>query len=335
MTIRERYTKALRFEPVDRMPMMEWAIWWDETIERWQAQGLVIPEEPPLKQGEALQRYFGLDLHIQHWIPLLSKETPKPAFHGAAIVDGEAAYERILPTLFREDLLDMERLLTMEAYQRRGEAVTWITLEGFFWGPRTLLGIEPHLFAFYDEPALMHRICQDIADYHLRVLDRLFSVHIPDFMTFAEDMSYNNGPMISEALFDEFMLPYYRQVIPALKEKGVRVLVDSDGDITRAVPWFQRAGIEGILPLERQAGVDIGRLREAYPNFLFIGHYDKMCMPHGEAAMRAEFERLLPTMAKGGFIASVDHQTPPGVTLEQYRVFLSLFREYAMRTEIF
>jgi len=39
----------------------------------------------------------------------------------------------------------------------------------------------------------------------------------------------------------------------------------------------------------------------------------------GEAAIRAEFEWLVPLMKTGGFIPSVDHQTPPGVSLEQYR----------------
>ena len=85
-----------------------------------------------------------------------------------------------------------------------------------------------------------------------------------------------------------------------------------------------RAGIEGILPLERQAGVDLERLRQRYPRFLFLGHYDKMVMPKGEQAMREEFERLLPVMRQGGFLPSVDHQTPPGVSLENYRIYLKL-----------
>jgi hypothetical protein len=53
-----------------------------------------------------------------------------------------------------------------------------------------------------------------------------------------------------------------------------------------------------------------------------------MTMTQGEAVMRAEFERLLPAMRQGGFIPSVDHQTPPGVSLEQYRTYLSLLWEY-------
>lgn len=60
-----------------------------------------------------------------------------------------------------------------------------------------------------------------------------------------------------------------------------------------------------------------------------LGGYDKMVMPLGEAAMRAEFERLLPAMQSGGYIPSVDHQTPPGVSLDNYRIYIRLFVEYA------
>jgi len=33
-------------------------------------------------------------------------------------------------------------------------------------------------------------------------------------------------------------------------------------------------------------------------------------------------------MASGGFIPSVDHQTPPGVSLDQYRLYLRLLDEH-------
>ncbi len=65
-----------------------------------------------------------------------------------------------------------------------------------------------------------------------------------------------------------------------------------------------------------------------FPEFKIIGAYDKMVMSHGEEAMRAEWERLLPVMKKGGFIPSCDHQTPPEVSLENYRIYLRLMKEY-------
>ena len=150
-------------------------------------------------------------------------------------------------------------------------------------------------------------------------------------MTFGEDMSYNNGPMISEDSFNEFLLPYYQKVIPFIKEHGTKVIVDSDGDITKMIPWLKHAGIEGVLPLERQAGVDVAALREAHPDFLFIGAFDKMTTRRGVEDMRGEFERLLPVMKTGGFIPSVDHQTPPDVPLERYYKYIDMLKEYAAK----
>jgi len=80
--------------------------------------------------------------------------------------------------------------------------------------------------------------------------------------------------------------------------------------------------------LERQSSVDGLKLRQKFPRLLMVGHFDKMVMNQGEAAMRGEFERLAPLMRSGGFIPSVDHQTPPGVSLEAYRTYLRLFAEY-------
>ena len=98
-----------------------------------------------------------------------------------------------------------------------------------------------------------------------------------------------------------------------------------------AVDLLRRAGIEGVLPLERQAGVDVAALREAHPDFLFLGAFNKMTMRVGEDAMRGEFERLLPVMKTGGFIPSVDHQTPPDCPLARYRVYVAMLEEYAVR----
>lgn len=327
MTARERFQKCMNFEKPDRLPMIEWATWWDKTIDRWKSEGLEIGTYEGLSEWQAIHKTMGLDLQLQAWIGFKTDKTPAPAWHGAPIVESMEDYERIRPTLFPEDPLKDHNLELYAEMQAKG-AIVWITLEGPFWGPRTLLGIENHLYAFYDEPELMHRINRDLCEYNRRVFDKVLEYLTPDFMTFAEDMSYNLGPMISEKMFDEFMLPYYKEMIPAIKEAGTKVFIDSDGDISEPIDWFKRAGIEGILPLERQAGVDLEKLRLRHPDFLFIGHFDKMVMPYGEEAMRKEFERLLPVMRQGGFIPSVDHQTPPGVSLENYRIYLKLLKEY-------
>jgi hypothetical protein len=321
----ERFNAVMNFQPVDRLPRIEWASWWDQTIERWRGEGL------PAGDRYELYRQLGLDVYYQHWFAPKAESFPRPPSHGAGVVASNDDYERIKPHMFPPLEHLRPRLEQFAAEQDAGQAVMWITLWGFFWGPRSLLGIERHFYAFYDQPELMHRMNRDLADYNISILKWLGTFCRPAFMTFAEDMSYNHGPMLSRGQFEEFLLPYYRQVVPLLQEMGTRVLVDTDGDVTAMVPWLESAGIEGVLPLERQAGVDANAMRRQFPRFLMIGHYDKMVMPRGEAAMRAEFERLLPAMRSGGFIPSVDHQTPPGVSLDQYRTYLRLLEEYAAK----
>ena len=92
--------------------------------------------------------------------------------------------------------------------------------------------------------------------------------------------------------------------------------------------------MQGLLPLERMAGVDIVQLRRDHPKLRMLGAYDKTAMHLGEARMRQEFERIFPVMCQGGYIPSVDHQTPPEVSLDDYRLWMRLLREYCERAAV-
>jgi hypothetical protein len=321
----ERFRAVMEFQPVDRLPMWEWAMWWDKTIERWKGEGL--PAE--LNTVFEIAEYFGLDPYQQFWFSTTDPTIDAVQHHVEGIVSNMDDYLRVRPRLFPDHGPAIESMRAWAPRQARGEAVVWITLEGYFWFPRTLMGFTKISLAFYDQPELLHQINQDLTDFNLRVLEQVERVCHPTFATIAEDMSYNHGPMISERHFDEFIAPYYRQIVPRLREMGSVVIVDTDGDVTRLAPWLLREGIQGVLPLERQAGVDGLLLRRRCPELRMVGHYDKMVMNRGEAAIRGEFERLVPLMRTGGFIPSVDHQTPPGVSLGEYRLYLRLLREYA------
>jgi hypothetical protein len=314
----------MNFQPVDRLPRWEWAMWWDKTIARWKSEGL--PAD--LEQVFDIAQYFGLDPYQQFWFSTTDPTIEAVQHHVEGIVASMDDYLRIRPDLFPQHRQAIEAMRPWAARQALGEAVVWITLEGYFWFPRTLMGFTQISLSFYDQPELLHKINEDLTDFNLKILEQVEKACVPTFVTIAEDMSYNHGPMISERHFDEFIAPYYRRMVPRLKEMGATILVDTDGDVTRMVPWLLREEIDGVLPLERQAGVDGLALRRQFPRLCMVGHFDKMTMHQGEEAMRREFERLCPLMADGGFIPSVDHQTPPGVSLEDYRIFRRLLDEF-------
>lgn len=322
----ERFKAVMNFQPVDRLPRWEWAMWWDQTIHRWHGEGL--PRELPFSNVFGIASHFGLDPYQQFWFSTTEATIEATQHHVEGVVSCMDDYLRIKPRLYPDHSAAIASMRPWAARQQEGEAVVWATLEGFFWFPRTLMNIEQLSYAFYDQPELVHTINRDLSEFNLGLIAQMSKACVPVFMTLAEDMSYNHGPMISRAIFDEFLAPYYRPIIAALAELDVMLIVDTDGDVTQLVPWLLEAGVAGVLPLERQAGVDAMTLRQQFPTLRMVGHFDKLTMHRGEEAMRAEFERLLPLMKSGGFIPSVDHQTPPGVSMEQYHCYLRLLEEY-------
>jgi hypothetical protein len=327
MNARERFVRTLNFEKCDdRLPMVEWAAWWDLTIERWKTEGL-----PKDISWEASLDYFSLDPLVLIGTGAGPAGDVPPSV--SRVVTDEAAYDALRPYLFSDAAIEgaAQHARRLKPGHDRGDFSIRLWLDGYFWFPRAHMGIENHMLAFFDQPELMHRMNRDLADYNLKAVDAICRVLTPDMVGFAEDMSYNHGPMLSRGFFDEFLRPYYQRTVPDMKRRGIKVLVDTDGDVTSMIPWLLAAGIEGVYPLERQAGVDLAKLRALYPRLIMMGGFDKMVMSQGEAPMRAEFERLLPVMRLGGYIPSVDHQTPPEVSLGNFKIYVRLFREYCER----
>jgi len=328
MTSGERLVAALRGEPIDRLPIVEWAPWWHLTLENWRASGL--PEQ--LKTNTDVARWFGLEPVERIGIRPRGRNCPAPAYNGGPLLASldDAGYEALLPSLFPAQNIELDHAANLARQRDRdGDIIVWLVLEGFFWFPRTLLGIEQHMLAFYDAPELIERINRDLLAFNLRHLSDVLKICRPDFVTLAEDMSYNHGPMLSRELFERFITPYLRPLARRLNDEGVLLLIDSDGDVTKLLPWLADAGVHGVLPLERAAGVDVETLQANHGDFAMLGGYDKRVISRGETAVVAEFERLMPAIRRGRFVPSVDHQTPPEVSIEQYQTYVNHLRRVA------
>jgi hypothetical protein len=209
-----------------------------------------------------------------------------------------------------------------------GDYSVRLNLEGFFWVPRELMGIENHMYAFYDEPELMHDINEFIFEVYSTKLLKVIDIVRPDVIYFMEDLSGKTGPMISGQSFGEFVGNYYKRIIPLFKEHGaVNVFVDTDGDFKQLIPDFIKSGVDGFLPMDVSAGMDIVEIRGLFPELKFIGGYNKLVIADGPAAIDREFERILPVIRSGGYIPGADHQIAPSTPLENYKYYISRLHE--------
>lgn len=325
MTAISRFKKVMSFDmSVGSVPAIEWAPWWDKTLSRWYAEGL----EPGRSDNE-LRVALGLDRTQRCRFRCLGKQYPEMPFgHGA--VEDTSSYMALKQYMYPAYQVYAMRpqLHDMKMYQDNGELVSWFGLDGFFWFPRVLFGIERHLYSFYDCPETIHIINEDLLEYNIRIVRQATKLMKPDFITISEDMSYKQGPMLSRKLFNEFIKPYYLELVPVIKEMGILVFVDTDGNVDELAGWLLECGIDGIFPVERQSGSSPANLRKAYPELLMIGGFDKTVMKLGEKAMKNEFDSIARVIQSGGYLPSCDHQTPPDVSLENYKIYVRLLREY-------
>lgn len=175
---------------------------------------------------------------------------------------------------------------------------------------------------------MLHDIARFQLDVYKEQLDGILKIVHPSLVFFEEDFSGKNGPMISPAIFDEFVVPCYQEIIPFLKERGVaNVFLDTDGDFTLMVPNILKAGIDGILPVDVNAGVDIVKVREQFPTLKFFGGFNKLAIIDGKEAIEAEIKRLEPVIRQGGCIICTDHQAAPHTLLENYRYYVKRLHE--------
>jgi hypothetical protein len=207
--------------------------------------------------------------------------------------------------------------------QARGEYSVRLHIEGFYWTPRELMGTQGLSYAFYDAPDLVHRVNQFALSVFKEHLSKVLEVLPADVLYVQEDISGTNGPLISPRMFDQFVAPYYLELVPMVRSLGVRhVLVDTDGNFARLIPNFMSVGVDGFLPMDVNAGMDIVSVRQEYPRLQLIGGFNKLCIADGQESVDREFERLLPVIRQGGYIPGADHQVPPSTSLADYRYYI-------------
>lgn len=308
------YEEYLGFDPVRRIHFVL-------PFRRFEEKILELTEEYTIKQdiyGRQMYQRAGSEIETEHKPVISSMEDWEQL---------KAHADKELEKYFTDELIDDAYGPLKEGHDR-GDYSIRLNLEGFFWVPREIMGIEAHLYGFYDEPELLHDINEYIYKVYSTKVMRIVEMLQPDVIYFMEDLSGKNGPMVSGELFDEFVGTYYKRLIPMFKEKGVKnVFVDTDGDFNLIIPNFIAAGVDGFLPMDVNAGMDIVKVRSQFPNLKFIGGYNKLKIAEGKEAIDEEFARILPVIRGGGYIVGSDHQVAPSTSLENYRYYIGRLKE--------
>ncbi|MGI6705848.1 MAG: uroporphyrinogen decarboxylase family protein [Clostridia bacterium] len=190
---------------------------------------------------------------------------------------------------------------------------------GFYSIIRELVGVEESLFLFYDNPGFVTRILDHFLEFYITIYSRVLEEIEVDYILIWEDMAYKGGPLVSPSLFQKYILPYYKDFTAHMRGLGVRhFIVDTDGNFEVLIPLFLEGGVTGFYPFEVQAGMNIEKIREDFPDLVIMGGIDKKALSLGKEAIDGEVAKAERMLAKGGYLPYVDHMVPPDVSFENY-----------------
>jgi hypothetical protein len=217
------------------------------------------------------------------------------------------------------------RMADAQAAARQGLIITQNLVGGYMY-LRSLMGPEALLYAFYDQPEVVHACMQAWFELADAVIARHQAYVTLDEFFIAEDICYNGGPLISPKMMKTFLFPYYQQLVTNIKarqldqSRHLYVQVDTDGFADPVIPLYREAiGMDAMSPFEVAAGCDVVRTGREYPDLAIFGGIDKRVLAQGREAIDAMLERIIPVMrARGGYIPTCDHGVPAEVPYEDY-----------------
>jgi len=145
------------------------------------------------------------------------------------------------------------------------------------------------------------------------------------------DFASNEGPMYSPRVFDDLMLPRVTQIAETAEAHDGYYLFASDGDLWPvADSLFGASGVHGYYEIDRRAGMDLGRLRRAFPDLTLVGNISSHTVHLGTRAEVVEeaVSCLQEAQRSRGIIVGVSNYFVPGTPIENVEAMLETIDQH-------
>jgi uroporphyrinogen decarboxylase len=145
---------------------------------------------------------------------------------------------------------------------------------------------------------------------------------LADVVIYADDIAFQNGPMVSKSMYDRFFKPRQKQVFDLMAGSGMKILYHSCGSISSLLGDLVDMGVQAINPVQVSAkGMgDTAALKKRWGDHLtFWGGIDTHeVLPRGcpEDVRREVYRRLDDLADGGGYVLASVHDIQAEVPAE-------------------
>ena len=153
-----------------------------------------------------------------------------------------------------------------------------------------------------------------------------------DFICINSDYAYNQGPFVSPAMFSEIVTPYLAEIVGAIHDMGVKVILHSDGNLNKVLDQLVSTGLDGYQSIDPQGHMDIAQVKQQYGDRLILmGNVQASLMQEvDEALIRQSVDYAMTHGKPGGkYILSTSNCIFAGMPLESYHIMLDEYNKLA------
>jgi uroporphyrinogen decarboxylase len=183
----------------------------------------------------------------------------------------------------------------------------------FFHDVMDLFGMEAYMVKMYTHPEVVHAVTERVCRAYLEANDLFYerAGNMIDGFFFGNDFGTQLDLLLSPALFDEFVLPWFRRFTEQAHSRGYQVILHSCGSIYRVIERLVEAGVDCLHPLQAKAkNMEAERLaREFGGKIAFMGGIDtQRVLNLGTPAQVKDEVRRVKEMLGPHLIVSPSHE---------------------------
>jgi len=347
MTGKERITRILNHQPVDRIAVFEKL--WGETHTRWIQEGHLAANESvadhfSYDMDEAWEFNLQLDMDFKPEIICEDEDTVTTKDQNYATLRRHKNRSGT-PEHIAYDIIDKEswdqvkhllkpdrRRINYEYYReirnRCIEKDRFLALGciSVFECMSRLCGHENLLVGMALEPEWIAEMTEIYSDLLNELLKMLFAEEgLPDGIWIYEDLGFKERPFMSPEMYRELIMPGHKKVVDFAHSLGLPIFMHSCGFIEPLLPDIVDLGIDCLTAMEIKAGMDLNRIYRNYGDRIaFMGGLDVRTLSSNDRSLidRELTNKIPEVMQNNGYILCSDHSIPHNVDYETYRYFI-------------
>jgi uroporphyrinogen decarboxylase len=327
MTEKERFQALLNRQPVDRVPFFMWALSFAAVNCGYPK---IVTYAEPDKSFELLRRTHEM-FDGWHWTYYTAGALGVREFGSTAklptdeysqsvsLLEPVVKSEEDVDKLELPDVKTAGQLPLVKEHAKLQEKHGWpITFSsGSILGRvQAITGVEKMCRWMMKKPELIHRICRLAADFHIAIAEHwVDSFGCPERMIPLTAAPTESNQIISPKFFEEFSVPYQREVHERILELGVKhIHVHVCGEQNLNLPYWKEVpiGDPGILSFGHE--VDLDKAAEYFPDDIIVGNVEPAVIHTGKPEKIYKLSRICIEKGKkhpGGYAFSPGCELPP------------------------